>query len=253
MLTLISPAKTLNWESPVPAQDFTKPVFTEKASELIKVLKDIPADDLSKLMDISPALATLNADRYQSWKKNHSIKNSRPAIFTFDGDVYTGFDAYSIDAASLAYAQSHLRILSGLYGVLRPLDLIQPYRLEMGTLLKTENQSNLYNFWGDDITETLNKYLKKGEPVINLASEEYFKAVRTKLLKGDVIQPVFYDFKNGQYKVISFFAKKARGTMARYICDEQITDPEKLKAFDVNGYLYSESMSKGQQWVFLRG
>jgi uncharacterized protein len=253
MLTLISPAKTLNWESTVPTEDFTKPVFTDKSAALIEVLKEIPADDLSKLMDISPALATLNADRYKSWKKNHSIKNSRPAIFTFDGDVYTGFDAYSIDASSLAYAQSHLRILSGLYGVLRPLDLIQPYRLEMGTMLETENSSNLFNFWGNDITEMLNKTLKKGEPVINLASEEYFKAVRPKLLKGEVIQPVFYDFKNGQYKIISFFAKKTRGAMARYICDEQITDPEKLKAFDVDGYVYSESLSKGPQWVFLRG
>ena len=253
MLTLISPAKTLNWESPVPVQDFTKPVFTDKAAELIKVLKDIPADDLCKLMDISPALATLNSGRYKSWKKLHTVKNSRPAIFTFDGDVYTGFDAYSIDAASLTYAQSHLRILSGLYGVLRPLDLIQPYRLEMGTLLKTENQSNLYNFWGDYVTEMLNKSLKKGEPVINLASEEYFKAVKPKLLKGSVIQPVFYDFKNGQYKVISFFAKKARGLMARFICDHQITHPEKLKDFNADGYLYSESMSKGDQWVFLRG
>jgi cytoplasmic iron level regulating protein YaaA (DUF328/UPF0246 family) len=191
--------------------------------------------------------------RYQSWEPEHTPDNARPAVLAFKGDVYTGLDAESFSEADFSFAQQHLRILSGLYGVLRPLDLLEPYRLEMGTRLKTASGDNLYQFWGDRITAALNEELKTSDDVVvNLASNEYFKAVQPKALNARLITPVFKDFKNGQYKIISFYAKKARGLMSRYIIQNRIDAPEAIKAFDLEGYYFSPEQSKGDTWVFLR-
>jgi cytoplasmic iron level regulating protein YaaA (DUF328/UPF0246 family) len=253
MKIVLSPAKSLNWEKPLPEHSASQPAFQSASASLISVLKKVKGAELMQLMDISPALADLNVARYKNWKKEHTEDNSRPALYAFDGDVYTGLDAYSMSVDAIQFADQHLRILSGLYGILKPFDLIQPYRLEMGTQLAVKEHSNLYGFWGNRIANYLNKEMERGEVLLNLASEEYFKVVPPKALKAKVIQPVFYDFKNGQYKIISFFAKKARGMMARYICDHQISQPEDIKAFDTDGYAYSEGLSKGDQWVFIRG
>lgn len=253
MKILISPAKTLDWQSPISAHEFSTPAFIPQAKKLISVLKKLPAEDLSKLMDISPALSALNVERYRQWKETHDLGEARPAMYAFDGDVYTGLDAFTLDESAVKYAQDNLRILSGLYGVLKPLDLIRPYRLEMGTALETNKGKHLYDFWGDTVTNFLQSELQAGEVVINLASEEYFKVIQPRRLKARIIQPVFYDFKNGQYKIISFFAKKARGLMARYICRYQPSVPEDLLAFNEDGYAFSDPMSSESKWVFVRG
>lgn len=205
-------------------------------------------------MGVSDKIAGLNAARFGEWQQPFSPDNARPAVLAFNGDVYTGLDAASFSEEDFAFAQSHLRILSGLYGLLKPLDLMQAYRLEMGTKLKNERGDNLYQFWGDIITDKVNDAIASSNTtaLVNLASNEYFKSVKKKQLNADIITPAFKDWKNGQYKMISFFAKKARGLMARYIIENRITDVEQVKQFDVAGYSYNESLSKGNDWVFTR-
>lgn len=253
MLTLVSPAKTLDYESPLATDTYTQPRFTEQSQQLIETLRQLSVQDVAELMKLSDKLASLNVARYQSWEPKHTPDNARPAVLAFKGDVYTGLDAESFSEADFSFAQQHLRILSGLYGVLRPLDLLEPYRLEMGTRLKTTSGDNLYQFWGERITAALNEELKASDDVVvNLASNEYFKSVQPKALNARLITPVFKDFKNGQYKIISFYAKKARGLMSRYIIQSRIDAPEAIKAFDLEGYYFSPEQSKGDTWVFLR-
>jgi hypothetical protein len=253
MLILVSPAKTLDYESPLATDRHTQPRFIEHSQHLIDTLRRQSVQDIAELMKLSDKLASLNVARYQSWQPEHTAENARPAVLAFKGDVYTGLDAESFSAEDFDFAQQHLRILSGLYGVLRPLDLLEPYRLEMGTRLKTDAGDNLYQFWGSRITDALNDELQTEDDVIvNLASNEYFKAVQPKALRGRLITPVFKDFKNGQYKIISFYAKKARGLMSRYIIQNRIESAEAIKAFDLEGYYFSPEQSKGDTWVFLR-
>ncbi|MCO5232533.1 MAG: peroxide stress protein YaaA [Chitinophagales bacterium] len=248
---VLSPAKSLDWNSKFIAHQPTQPQWIAQAEILVDTLKVKTEEDIRQLMGISPNLARLNMDRYQSWSVNHS-QNTRPAIYAFNGDVYVGLDAYTMDKKNIQFAQNHLRILSGLYGMLRPLDLIYPYRLEMGTSLAVENNKNLYQFWSHRVTTQLNKELGRSDYLINLASEEYFKVIETKSLMAQVITPVFYEYKNGQYKIISFYAKKARGLMARYIIDNQINSPELIKNFNSKDYSFSEPLSKDNQWAFVR-
>ena len=252
MLIVLSPAKSLDLESPLTTKQHSTPEFIAQAAELIAVLRDYSPAQISELMDLSDALASLNVGRYAHWQQDHA--EARPAVMSFNGDVYTGLDAPSIDAEGIKYAQRHVRILSGLYGLLRPLDRMHPYRLEMGTKLANPRGKDLYAFWGETITQALNRQLveSKSSALINLASTEYFKSVKPKLLDAPVIEPVFQDWKNGKYKIISFFAKRARGMMARYATEHAITDPEQLKAFDVDGYAFEPNASGEREWVFRR-
>ena len=254
MLTVVSPAKTLDYDSPLPSDRFTRPSHMKQSQLLINRLKEFSVLDLVELQHVSNNIAELNFERNHQWKTPFTPKNSRQAIFAFKGDVYTGLDAYSLNQQDLDFAQQHLRILSGLYGVLRPLDLMQPYRLEMGTKLQTSAGRNLYEFWDNQITEALNKQLKSlaADTLINLASNEYFKAVKTSNLKSRLITPQFKDYKNGEYKMIGFYAKKARGLMARYIIQNQISDPDQLRQFDTEGYCFNQAASDGDNWVFTR-
>jgi len=254
MLLVVSPAKNLDYESAVATEKFSQPELLEHSKVLIKKCKTLTPADISSLMSISDKLAGLNAARFGEWATPFTPENARQAILAFNGDVYAGLDANSFNDDDFAFAQQHMRILSGLYGLLRPLDLMQAYRLEMGKKLDNERGSNLYQFWGDIITEHLNDALAaQGDNIlINLTSNEYFKSVNKKVLKAEIITPAFKDWKNGQFKMISFYAKKARGLMARYIIENQISDAEKLKAFDVAGYQYSAELSKGNDWVFTR-
>ena len=262
MLTVISPAKTLDYETPSHTEQHSLPRFLEHSNELIGVLDQLSVQGVADLMKLSDKLASLNVARYNSWPANLTTENAKQAILAFKGDVYSGLDASSLSSNQLSYAQQHLRILSGLYGVLRPLDLMYPYRLEMGTKLDNPRGTNLYQFWDNRLTASLNDELneelnnernKENKPtVVNLASNEYFKAIKPKMLNARLITPVFKDWKSGQYKIISFYAKKARGLMARYIIDNKINEPEALKAFDYEGYRYAESMSEGNTWVFIR-
>lgn len=254
MLIVLSPAKTLDYESPIAAGETTKPDFIPRSAELVSVLREMPPAAIGSLMKISDPLAELNAGRFASWSTRFNERNSRPALLAFNGDVYEGLDARSLTAKQLDWAQGHLRILSGLYGLLRPLDLMQPYRLEMGTRLANARGKDLYAFWGDEITKALNAALAAGKSkaLVNLASEEYFKSVRPALLEVPVITPVFEDWKGGKYKIISFYAKRARGLMARYAIEKKITRPEALKNFDSEGYAYDEEASGEFSWVFRR-
>lgn len=254
MLIVVSPAKTLDYESPLPTEEFTRPAHIKSSKLLNTRLRDLSALDLSELQHVSSKIAELNFERNHDWKTPFNLKNSRQALFAFKGDVYTGLDAYSMSEKNLNFAQDHLRILSGLYGLLRPLDLMRPYRLEMGTKLSTTDAKNLYEFWDMQITDAINKQLKaiNSDTLINLASNEYFKAVKTKKIKGRVIHPVFKDYKNGEYKMIGFFAKKARGMMSRFIIDNEITSPEEIKNFTTEGYAYNPVMSDEHKWVFTR-
>ena len=252
MLVLLSPAKTLDFETPPVTDAHSQPEFTSEAEPLINVLREKAPQDIADLMKLSDKLAALNVARYQGWTPKHTQENARQALLAFKGDVYTGLDAETLSEADLEYAQSHLRILSGLYGLLKPLDLMQPYRLEMGTSLTTDKGKTLYAYWGATITDRLNTELGSDDFVVNLASNEYFKSVQPKKLNGRLITPVFKDQKNGQYKIISFWAKKARGLMARYIIDKRVEQPEQLKAFDYDGYAFNEAMSEGDTWVFTR-
>ena len=254
MLTVISPAKTLDYDTPPHTDQHTLPRFLEHSAELINVLKQYSVQNIADLMKLSDKLASLNVARYNSWPSRLTSENAKQAILAFQGDVYIGLDATSLTSDQLDYAQQHLRILSGLYGVLRPLDLMYPYRLEMGTKLDNRRGTNLYQFWGNGLTESLNEELKQDNNpvVVNLASNEYFKAIRPKNLSATIVTPVFKDWKSGQYKIISFYAKKARGLMARYIIENKITEPEALKDFDYEGYRFAESMSEENTWVFIR-
>lgn len=254
MLAVISPAKNLDLDSPLPKVRTSQPQLLAEAEQLVEQLRGMAPHQLSDLMHISDKLGQLNYERYQHWQTPFTHSNARPAVFTFAGDVYQGLAASEFDADDLAFAQQHLRILSGLYGVLRPLDLIQAYRLEMGTRLINDGGKDLYAFWGDSITDTLNRQLKKtgAEALVNLASGEYFKSVNTSDLHAPVVEPVFKDYKNGQYKIISFFAKKARGLMTAYIVKNKLTLCEDLKHFDGGGYHYNQALSSGNKWAFTR-
>ncbi|MGC6388341.1 peroxide stress protein YaaA [Ewingella sp. S1.OA.A_B6] len=254
MLTIISPAKTLDYESPLATQRFTQPELLDKSSQLIDIARKLTPAQISSLMGISDKLALLNAERFNDWQPDFSPDNARQAILAFKGDVYTGLQAEDFSAEDFDFAQNHLRMLSGLYGLLRPLDLMMPYRLEMGIRLPNAEGVNLYAFWGDLLTEKLNSLLSQQDNnvLINLASDEYFKAVKTAKLNGEIIKPVFLDQKNGNYKVISFYAKKARGLMSRFIIKERLTQTRQLQDFSVDGYAYDASRSQGNELVFTR-
>ncbi len=253
MLFVISPAKNLDYESPLATEQHSQPAFLDHACELVDQLKTLEPHQLSNLMSISDKLGQLNADRYQQWHMPFTPDNARAAVLAFNGDVYTGLAAQEFNEKEFGFAQKHLRILSGLYGILRPLDLMQPYRLEMGTRLENDRGKDLYEFWGDIITDALNDELQAGDGVlVNLASNEYFKSVRKKKLNARIITPQFKDWKNGQYKMISFYAKKARGLMCRYAITNGITQADDLKGFDLAGYRFSEEQSSGDNWTFLR-
>ena len=254
MLIVISPAKTLDYETPAKTKVFTSPDYLDQSQGLINRLRNFSSLDISDLMKVSAKIADLNFDRYEAWKKPFTQKNAKQAVLAFKGDVYTGLNSETFKADDFKFAQNHLRVLSGLYGLLRPLDLMQPYRLEMGTKLKTDEGKNLYEFWGSDITEGLNKQLKKikSDILINLASNEYFKAVKPKELNAEIITPAFKEFKNGEYKMIGIYAKKARGLLSRYIIQNKLSDPEDLKSFNEEGYRFNKTLSKGNNWVFTR-
>ncbi len=252
MLVVISPAKRLDW-SPV-ASEITHPDFQADAVRLSKTMRGLTLGDLKKLMDLSPELARLNRDRFKEFVADPEVESIRPAVRAFAGDTYIGLEAASLEQDELDWAQDHLRILSGLYGLLRPMDAIQPYRLEMGSRLKTRRGKNLYDYWGTQISKALvNQADELGtDTLINCASQEYFGAADTKALKLRVITPVFMEEKNGEAKIVSFFAKKARGSLARFVIQRRLTDPEGLKDFDFGGYQYQPEMSEGDRWVFLR-
>ena len=254
MLVVISPAKTLKTDIQA-TENSTTPVLINKAKKLAGILKGYNPTQLAELMGISSKLAWLNFERYQQWKSPYTYKDAFNAIYAFRGEVYNGLDIDSFSEEDVAYTQDHLRILSGLYGVLKPLDAILPYRLEMGTKLRVGEHNNLYQFWGDLITKTLNKDLKAfGEnTLINLASEEYFKSINTKLLKANIITPVFKENKDGNYKVISIYAKKARGLMTRFIMKNRITQVNDIKHFENEGYYFNENLSNKSSFVFTRG
>lgn len=252
MKIVVSPAKSLNFESPLPIQNYTESLFLKDAETIQKTLKKKKPKQLMELMDISEKLADLNWERNQNWSLPFTPENARPAVFAFDGDVYTGLDAYTIPIDKFPILEDKLRILSGLYGVLKPLDLMQPYRLEMGTSLPIGTKKNLYEFWKKKVTASLNSELQDNELFINLASNEYFSAVDTKTLKVPVITPEFKDYKDGKLKMISFFAKKARGLMVRYIIDTNAETIEDLKQFNYDGYAFDANLSKGNTLVFTR-
>lgn len=253
MLMIISPAKTLDYESPLATETHTQPDFLDDACELIDQLKELEPHQVSNLMSISDKLGQLSAERFQSWHTPFTPDNARQAVLAFKGDVYTGLDAESFSSEDFSFAQKHLRILSGLYGLLKPLDLMQPYRLEMGTRFENTRGKDLYAFWGSKITDALNQLLASDDKVlVNLASNEYFKSVQKKHLDARLVTPQFKDWKNGQYKMISFYAKKARGLMCRYAIQNRITQADDLKGFNLDGYYFSEDQSDNNNWVFLR-
>lgn len=254
MLILISPAKTLDYQSPLATTRFTLPELLDHSQQLIHEARKLSAPQIKKLMNISDKLADLNATRFHDWQPNFTPENARQAILAFKGDVYTGLQAETFSEEDFDFAQQHLRMLSGLYGVLRPLDLMQPYRLEMGIRLENVKGKDLYQFWGDVITHKLNEVIEAQgiRFVINLASDEYFKSVKPKKLNAELIKPVFLDEKNGKFKVISFYAKKARGLMSRFIIDNRLTEPEQLKDFNREGYFFDEEASANGELVFKR-
>ena len=254
MLFLLSPAKSLDYATPLGDIPHTQPQFKTQSQALIEVLRTQSPQQLASLMDLSDALAALNVARYAAWSPRSTLRNARPAVLAFNGDVYEGLQARTLPVADLEWAQQHVAILSGLYGVLRPLDLLQPYRLEMGTRLETPQGSNLYQFWGSTLAQHLNQCLRADTSpvVVNLASQEYFKAVDRKTLKAPVVECVFEDYKGGAYKVISFHAKRARGLMARYAIEHRITTPEGLKHFDSEGYAHAPEVSGLDRLVFRR-
>ena len=254
MLAVISPAKTLDFETPSLVKSSSSPEFLDHSYKLIKKLRKLPKSELSTLMSISPKLAALNEQRYKDWNIPFTTSNAKQAIMAFKGDVYTGFDFEEYKEKDFSYAQKHLRILSGLYGLLRPLDLIQPYRLEMGTKLTTPDTKDLYDFWSSKLTKALNVAIKKTgtQILINLASNEYYNVIDKKDLKGSVITPVFKDKKNNDYKIISFFAKKARGAMSDYIVRNRVSEPDGLKEFKGMGYRFNQKLTTDDNWVFTR-
>ena len=251
----MSPAKALDYETPVvPEVPHTQPLFAKQSAALIEVLRERSPQQIAELMHLSDPLASLNVARYEAWRPKFTAKNSKQAVLAFDGDVYGGLDAQSLTAPQLDWLQQHVCILSGLYGVLRPLDRMQPYRLEMGTKLPTAQGANLYQFWGTQIADYLNQRLagEKSPVLVNLASQEYFKSVDRKALKARVIDCVFEDYKSGQYKVISFLAKRARGLMARYAAQHKLATPKRLEGFDLEGYAFAPAASEPDRLVFRR-
>jgi cytoplasmic iron level regulating protein YaaA (DUF328/UPF0246 family) len=261
MLFVLSPAKALDYDTPAGDVPHTQPLFVKQSSELIDILKEKSPQDIASLMHLSDALSALNVARYQAWRPKFTAQNAKQAVLAFNGDVYEGLDAKSLAPADLAWAQDHVAILSGLYGVLRPLDWMQPYRLEMGTALTNNKGSNLYKFWGSQIADYLNAHLKThvtaraddAQPIlVNLASQEYFKAVDRKALQARVIECVFEDYKGGKYKIISFNAKRARGLMARYAVTHRVTTPKGLQGFDAEGYAFDAAVSEPDRLVFRR-
>jgi cytoplasmic iron level regulating protein YaaA (DUF328/UPF0246 family) len=253
MKILLSPAKSLNYETVLPTSKHSQPLFIKDAQKINAVLQQMSQKEVGTLMHISDQLAKLNYKRYQDFSQEFTAYNARPAIYAFDGDVYTGFDAYGLDTSLLDVAQDSIRILSGMYGMLKPLDLLQPYRLEMGTSLPIDAHKNLYEYWKDKITPALNKEMEEDELLVNLASNEYFKAIDKKNQKGILITPIFKDFKNDKLKVISFYAKKARGSMAKFIIENRVTTIEGILAFAVEGYQFSKQHTeKENQPVFVR-
>ncbi|MDW5417209.1 peroxide stress protein YaaA [Iodobacter sp. CM08] len=250
MLMLLSPAKTLDYTTPPVTSDFSLPDFLDHSTQLIALLKQQSPAQIASLMKLSDPLAALNVGRYQAWHPNFTPSNAKQAVLAFMGDVYEGLNAGEMNQTQLDYLSKHLRILSGLYGLLRPLDLIQPYRLEMGTSLANPAGNHLYAFWGETITKAINQLEPK--VVVNLASTEYFKSVKPKLLNSPLITPVFEDYKNGKYKIISFYAKRARGLMVRWAASHNINQAEYLKAFNSEGYQFTPSVSNGMSWVFRR-
>ncbi|MGC6377018.1 peroxide stress protein YaaA [Bisgaard Taxon 45] len=254
MLAIISPAKTLDFESEVPNFEFSQPQLTDYSAQLIEACRQLSPAEIGSLMSISDKLAGLNFARFAEWQPEHTVHNARAAIYAFKGDVYTGLEVARLSAQDVLFAQQHLRMLSGLYGVLKPLDLMQPYRLEMGTKLANSKGKDLYAFWGNVITDALQQALDaQGDNVlVNLASDEYYKAVKESQLTARIIKPVFLDNKNGTYKVISFYAKKARGLMCRYIIQHRLTEVEQLKGFDLGGYWFDPTSSSKTELVFKR-
>jgi cytoplasmic iron level regulating protein YaaA (DUF328/UPF0246 family) len=252
MKIIISPAKSLDFESTVPTSLFTQPRFLEQSNRLAKKLKTLSKSKIGHLMSISEVLSQLNYERNQTWETPFTMDNAKQAIYAFTGAVFMGIDVNSLAEEKIPVMQERLRILSGLYGLLKPLDLIQPYRLEMGTRLKVGKTENLYKFWEDTLADSLNEELTEKELLVNLASTEYFKALSKKVLKVPMITPVFKDFKNGQYKIVMTYAKKARGLMVRYIIDNNVNTIEALKGFDKDNYRFSEEMSTGNDLVFTR-
>ncbi len=254
MLFLLSPAKSLDYETPLAEQPHTAPLFVKQSKALIDILRTRSPHQVAELMDLSDKLAALNVARYQAWSSRATQKNARQAALAFDGDVYGGLDARSLQPDALAWAQDHVCILSGLYGVLRPLDLMQPYRLEMGTALANSEGRDLYQFWAPHIAKYLNQRLRADASpvVVNLASQEYFRAVDVRSLKARVVECVFQEGKDGQYKIISFLAKRARGLMARYAIEHELVQPDQLRAFDTEGYRWDKSASTAEKLVFRR-
>lgn len=255
MLILISPAKTIN-EKPIHLDvQNSYPEFINEADEIVQVLKKYSPKRIANLMSINPKLSQLNFERYQEWVLPFHEGNSKAAVFAFSGDVYNGLNVTEYSNDDLIFAQQNLRILSGLYGLLKPLDLIQPYRLEMGTKLTLKRKKNLYEYWGKKLTNSVNKVLEdsQSDVLINLASNEYYKAIQTSDLNCKIITPVFKEFRNGTYKFMSVFGKKARGLMASYIIKNRINNSEEMKLFDTDGYMYNDILSEGNQWVFTRG
>lgn len=253
MKIVLSPAKSLDFETKLPTTRGTQPQYLDTAIKINRKMSRMTKDEVAKLMDISDKLADLNYGRYKDFQEEHTNQNSRPAMYAFNGDVYTGLDAFSMPVEKLDVLQDKLRILSGLYGVLKPLDLIQPYRLEMGTNVGLYSKKNLYEIWQKKVTDSLNKEMEKNDLFINLASNEYFKAVDTKKLKANVITPVFKDFNNGKLKIVSFFAKKTRGAMVRYIIDKNVESIDEMKGFDYEGYKFSENETQSNtELVFTR-
>ena len=254
MLTVISPAKTLDFETPAGTPKATQPEFLARSAVLVEDARALSPQDIQTLMGVSKSIAELNYRRFKNWVLPFKLSNAKQSILAFKGDVYAGLEASTLTEAQLSFAQNHLRILSGLYGLLRPLDLMQPYRLEMGLKFANQGGTNLYQFWGETITQSLNNQLKKSpsKVLVNLASNEYFRSVQSKALDADVVTPVFKDFKGDKYKVISFFAKKARGQMARFIIDNELDQPEGIKAFRAGGYRYNKAESSAREVVFTR-
>lgn len=254
MLAIISPAKTLDFESAVRKLPIFQPNLIDYSEQLIEICRQLSPQDIASLMSISDKLAGLNAARFVEWTKEHNEQNSRAAIFAFKGDVYTGLDAESLSDEDISFAQTHLRMLSGLYGLLRPLDLMQPYRLEMGTKLANSKGKDLYAFWGNVITQAVQQALdEQGDNVlVNLASDEYYKSVKESRLQAQIVKPIFLDNKNGRYKVVSFYAKKARGLMCRYIIQNRLTHVDQLKDFDLGGYWFDKTASTENELVFKR-
>ena len=254
MITVISPAKSLDFVNKAPFSDYSLPIFLKESQKIVNVLKDYSPKDLSKLMNISKDLGLLNASRYQNYMTPFNLENAKQAVFAFTGDVYKGLDAKSLTTNTIDYAQTHLKILSGLYGILKPLDLIQAYRLEMGTKISINNSISLYDFWSNNITSELNSNLENtnSQFLLNLASNEYSKSINMKLLNAQIITPIFKDWKNGQYKIISFFAKKARGLMSNFVLENKIKNQNDLKAFDSEGYIFNEGFSTEKSLVFTR-